>query len=108
MPRRRWTPSTGNSTTARSIPSWPRLADSATRRFVEINAGPWDRLDDNRPFVPGVGERPQGAELYPHDMTKEEFERAAAASPAAAAALRSTYTVVRRDSSRRPGGRSLP
>jgi hypothetical protein len=76
------------------------LRDTATRRFVEINTGPWDRLDENRPFVPGVGERPKGAELYPHDMTTEEFERAAAASPAAAKPLRSNYTVVRRDGGR--------
>ena len=55
------------------------LTDSATRRFVEINYGPWDRLDGDRPFVSGVGARPPGAELYPHDLTKEEFERAAAA-----------------------------
>ena len=74
------------------------LRDSAARRLVEINAGPWDRLDENRPFVAGVGERPKGADLYPHDMTKEEFDQATAASPAAATALRSTYTVVRRDS----------
>jgi hypothetical protein len=76
------------------------LRDTATRRFVAINAGPWDRLDENRPFVPGVGERPKGAELYPHDMTTDEFERAAAASPAAAKSLRSNYTVVRRDGGR--------
>ena len=74
------------------------LTDTDARRFVEINAGPWDRLEDDRPFLPGVGERPKGAELYPHDMTAEEFEKAAA-SPAAGKALRSTYTVVRRDSS---------
>ena len=74
------------------------LRDSAARRLVEINAGPWDRLDENRPFVAGVGERLKGADLYPHDMTKEEFDQATAASPAAATALRSTYTVVRRDS----------
>jgi hypothetical protein len=76
------------------------LGDSAARRFVEINYGPWDRLDGDRPFVPGVGDRPPGAELYPRDMTKEEFELAAAASPAAGRALRSNYTVVRRDSTR--------
>jgi hypothetical protein len=72
------------------------LSDPDTRRFVEINVGPWDRLDDDRPFLPGVGERPKGAELYPHDMTPGEFEKAAA-SPAGKA-LRSSYTVVRRDS----------
>jgi hypothetical protein len=74
------------------------VQDSATRRFVEINYGPWDRLDSDRPFVPGAGKRPAGVELYPHDLTAEEFERAASASPAAGRALRGQYTVVRRDS----------
>lgn len=74
------------------------IQDSATRRFVEINYGPWDRLDSDRPFVPGAGERPAGVELYPRDLTAEEFERAANASPAAGRALRGQYTVVRRDS----------
>ena len=32
-----------------------RVQDSATRRFAEINYGPWDRLDGNAPFVAGVG-----------------------------------------------------
>ncbi len=54
------------------------LSDSALRRLVIINAGPWDRLDDDKPFVPGAGPRPPGVEFYPHDMTKEEFEKAAA------------------------------
>jgi hypothetical protein len=74
------------------------LTDPATRRFVEINYGPWDRLASDSPFVAGVGPRAPGAELYPPDLTKEEFERAAARSPAAGRALRGTYTVVRRDS----------
>ena len=74
------------------------MADPALRRFVEINYGPWDRLDEDRPFVSGAGPRPPGGELYPRDLTAEEFERAAGASPAAGRALRGLYTVVRRDS----------
>jgi hypothetical protein len=74
------------------------LTDPSMRRYVEINYGPWDRLDGDRPFVPGAGSRPPGAELYPHDLTKEEFERAAARSPESGRALRDLYTVVRRDS----------
>jgi hypothetical protein len=74
------------------------LTDASMRRYVELNYGPWDRLDEDRPFVPGVGPRPPGAELYPHDLTKAEFERAVAESPAAKAALTGLYTVVRRDS----------
>ncbi len=75
------------------------VGDSATRAYVRLNYGPWDRLDGNAPFVPGVGPRPAGAAFYPGNMTKEEFETAAKASPAAAESLRSGYTLVRRDSS---------
>ncbi len=74
------------------------LKDDDVRRYLWLNYGPWDRLDGNRPFVAGVGERPPGAEFYPHDVTKEDLE-AAAKSSSAGAALRSHYTLVRRDSS---------
>jgi len=46
------------------------------RRFAELNYGPWDRLDNDAPFIQGVGEKPLGARFYPADMTKEEFEAA--------------------------------
>jgi len=42
--------------------------------FARINYGPWDRLDDNAPFMEGVGSKALGAEFYPKDMTQEEFE----------------------------------
>jgi Peptidase family M49 len=77
----------------------PTLRDSASRAYVLLNYGPWDRLEDNQPFVPGVGPRPEGAAFYPADVTKEEFETAAKAAPDGGASLRSLYTVVRRDSS---------
>jgi hypothetical protein len=47
-----------------------------TRRFAELNYGPWDRLDDEVPFMGGIDEKPLGARFYPTDMTKEEFEAA--------------------------------
>ena len=77
------------------------IGDSAAREYVLLNYGPWDRLDGNAPFVPGVGPRPDGAAFYPPDMTKAEFDSAAAAAPDGGAALRSLYTVVRRDSAGR-------
>src|SRR5690606_37606074 len=67
--------------------------DDATRRFAEINYGPWDRLANNEPFVAGFGPKPAGANFYPADMTREEFEAAAAVN----SELRSPYTIVRRD-----------
>jgi hypothetical protein len=78
-----------------------RVTDPEMRRFVEINYGPWDRLAGDEPFVPGVGAKPEGANYYPTDMTKEEFEQALAAGGARADSLRSLYTLVRRDASGR-------
>ena len=46
------------------------------RRFAVLNYGPWDRLDDEKPFVENVGAKPPGANFYPDDMTKEELEAA--------------------------------
>ena len=67
------------------------LKDPAVHRFAEMNYGPWDRLEDNRPFVPGVGARPPGVGFYPLDMTKAEFEKADLPKKT------SEYTVLRRD-----------
>jgi len=46
------------------------------RRFAEANYGPWDRLNNEAPFMPDAGEKPLGARFYPADMTKDEFEAA--------------------------------
>jgi hypothetical protein len=72
------------------------ITDPAAKKLVEINYGPWDRLADNAPLIPGVGPKPEGAEFYPHDMTKEEFEAAVAAAPDGGKALKGLYTLVRR------------
>jgi hypothetical protein len=75
------------------------IADSTTRRLAEVEVGPWDRLDGNAPFVPGVGPKPAGANFYPRDMTKAEFERAVQGGGAHADSLKSWYTMVRRNAS---------
>jgi hypothetical protein len=66
-----------------------------TRRFAEINYGPWDRLGNNAPFVPGIGEKPKGANFYPRDMSKEEFEKWENADKT------SQYTIVKRNADRK-------
>ena len=73
------------------------IDDPALQRYVEINYGPWDRLAGNEPFVDGVGPKPLGAGFYPADITKQEFDAAVASSPDQGEALRSLYTLVRRD-----------
>jgi len=50
------------------------IEDPALRDFAAINYGPWNRLEGNRPFVPGYGDKPPGANFYPADMSREEFE----------------------------------
>ena len=67
------------------------LSDPAMRAFANIQYGAWDRLDSERPFIPGYGERPAGCNFYPKDMTKEEFD--ALEDPL----KNDQYSVVRRD-----------
>jgi len=50
------------------------IGDEDVRAFASINYGPWDRLADNAAFMPGFGPKPPGANFYPRDMTREEFE----------------------------------
>ncbi len=50
------------------------ISDSNLILFAEINYGPWDRLDNNTPFIEGFGAKPDGARFYPEDMTKDEFD----------------------------------
>lgn len=74
-----------------------KVKDPAARRYVEINYGPWDRLEGNAPFLEGFGPKPLGANFYPPDMTKEEFEAAVRVSSDGGRQLKSPYTLVRRD-----------
>lgn len=60
-------------------------------RFARINYGPWDRLKNNEPFLSGFGEKPLGANFYPHDITKEEMENAVLPEKF------NQYTLVRRN-----------
>lgn len=61
------------------------------RDYVEINYGPWDRLNNMKSFVNGFDDKPLGANFYPMDMTAEEFEEANLHDG------KSLYTFVRRN-----------
>src|SRR5438105_1447089 len=63
------------------------------------NKGPWDRIDLNRPFIPGVPEeKPPSGNFYPAGATKADVERWMKSLPEArrrqAAGF---YTTIRRD-----------
>lgn len=68
------------------------LESSQQRRHVVLNYGPWDRLNDDEPFIEGVGPKPPGANFYPPDLTAETLRRAASPDDSLAA----PYTMVRR------------
>ena len=72
------------------------ITDPDTRRFVELNYGPWDRLAGNESFVDGAGRKPLGANFYPKNTSKSDFEQWSAANPDRAAGFKSLYTMVRR------------
>lgn len=67
------------------------ISDTAALQFAMINYGPWDRLDGQKPFLGGYGEKPKGANFYPADMTKEEFDAFEDQNK------NSQYTLIRRD-----------
>jgi len=50
------------------------IKDQRLRTFADINYGPWDRLDGDQPFMPGYGDKSLGANFYPHDLDKADFE----------------------------------
>jgi hypothetical protein len=53
-------------------------------RAFWLYKGPWSDLDAHQAFLPGVPERkPLGANFYPEDMTRQEFESWAKSLPAA-------------------------
>ena len=72
-----------------------KISDADLKKYTEINYGPWDRLNGNAPFIEGFEEKPQGANYYPKDMTKEEFEKSDLPDK------ESQYTFLRRDKERK-------
>lgn len=62
-----------------------------------IMFGPFDRLEDNEPFL-GKNTKPLGANFYPVDMSKEEFEKWIKENPADEKTFTSEFTIIRRDS----------
>ncbi|KAJ1730005.1 hypothetical protein LPJ61_003248 [Coemansia biformis] len=48
-------------------------ADWDRHELFELFRGPWDRSLDNEPFIQGVGPKPKTANVYPEDVTADEF-----------------------------------
>ena len=65
----------GNLATYEKLKADKTPLAQARLRYYWINKGPWSNLEGNKAFMPGVPARkPEGANFYPEDMTKAEFE----------------------------------
>lgn len=65
-------------------------------QYFNIMAGPFDRLEDNEPFI-GKDKKPLGANFYPEDMSKEEFEKWIKDNPQDEKLFTNEFTVIRRE-----------
>ena len=85
----------GNPELHQQIQTWNGVAQGAARAYYDIMFGPWDRVDEMKPFI-GDFKHPEGAGYYPEDMTKEEFEKHLQANPGDKDAFSSNFTAIRR------------
>jgi hypothetical protein len=67
----------------------------AARDYYEIMYGPWDRLEENEPFL-AAGPKPEGAGYYPPDMSRDAFESWIEEHPDDRDAFTSYWTVITR------------
>ena len=63
--------------------------------LFNIMFGPFNRLEHDKPFI-GTEKKPLGANFYPEDMTKKEFEQWIKDHPADEEAFTSIVTMIRR------------
>src|SRR5271168_479132 len=71
----------------------------ARMHYFDLNKGPWSDLDNHAAFLPDVPpKKPAGANFYPEDMTRDEFESWVFKLPKdQQEQARGFFTVIRRD-----------
>ena len=70
--------------------------DKLALEYFNIMSGPFDRLDHDKPFW-GKAKKPLGANFYPDDMTKLEFNNWIKKNPKDKDTFTSEFTVIRKD-----------
>ena len=74
------------------------LLGQARLDYFLVNKGPWSRLDHDAAFIPGVPEKPAGANYYPVGATRADVEAwIAGLAPAEREAATGFFTTIRRD-----------
>ena len=65
----------GNAALYKQLQADTTPLGKARLSYYWLNKGPWSNLDKDAVFVPGApAVKPPGANFYPEDMTKDEFE----------------------------------
>ena len=65
--------------------------------YFLLNKGPWSELDQDKPFLPGVGAKPPGGNFYPADATREQIDNwMQGLSPAQKTEATGFFTTIRR------------
>jgi len=70
--------------------------DKTVLKYFNIMFGPFDRLDGSKPFY-GTDTKPLGANFYPADMKKDEFENWIKNNPGDEKSFTSEFTIIKRD-----------
>jgi hypothetical protein len=92
-------------------PVGPRASRTAAARlhYFLINKGPWDRLDHNRPFVPGAPPKPESANFYPAGAAKADVQKwIEGLSGAQKEAATGFFTTIRRSAADAKGFVAVP
>jgi hypothetical protein len=69
----------------------------ARLNYFLLNKGPWSELDEARPFLPGVGDKPESGNFYAANSTRDEVDEWMNRLPESQRALASGFfTAIRR------------
>jgi hypothetical protein len=58
-----------------ALSAGPNSSAAARLHYFLINKGPWSRLDHHKAFIPGVPAKPESANFYPADASKEDVQK---------------------------------
>lgn len=90
----------GNDALKKKLEADKSAAGRMRLHYFLINDGPWSRLDEKQPFIDGVPPKPEQANYYPDDITKEEFNSwLSTLSPEEKEKATGYFYTIRRDAS---------
>ncbi len=85
----------GNPDLRADLAASPDPADRLRLRLFDLMGGPWDRFDDDHPFV-GDAPRPAEGDFYPPGFTPAELDAWLADHPEERPAMTGYFTLIRR------------